>query len=64
MGSMIQSGSTPNQYWSSDPLMLIYQLTYSLLLFLIMLNFIIAIIVESYDAVKHEAQKVRPFRLH
>jgi len=58
MGSMIDSGSTPSQYWSSDPLVLVYQLTYSMLLFLIMLNFIIAIIVESYDHVKNEARKI------
>jgi len=41
---MLESGSTLSSYWTFDPLICVFSLSYSFLVFLIMLNFIIAII--------------------
>jgi len=43
-GSMLESGPIPSSSWTYDPLILIFSLSYSFLVFLIMLNFIIAIV--------------------
>jgi len=48
LGSMPASGLIPSTYWTHDKLMLIYLLLYNFLCFMFMLNFIIAIICESY----------------
>ena len=56
MGSMLQSGATLSSFWTSDPLICIFSLSYSFLVFLIMLNFIIAIIVEAYMKNKIEVE--------
>ena len=44
LGSMMESGAIGSAAWTNDPWLLIYQLTYCIIMFLIMLNFIIAII--------------------
>jgi hypothetical protein len=46
LGSMLGNGATPSQFWSYDPLLSFFQMTYMVLLFFILFNFIIAIIVE------------------
>jgi hypothetical protein len=48
LGSMLSSGAIPSSTWSHDPFLLIYLMLYNLLFFMLMLNFIIAIIVEAY----------------
>ena len=44
LGSMMESGAIGSAAWTNDPQLLIFQITYCVLMFLIMLNFIIAII--------------------
>ena len=48
-----QSGAIPSTFWTNDKLMMIYLMVYNFLCFMFMLNFIIAIICESYLAVTH-----------
>ena len=47
-GSLPTSGDVPSQWWTSDPALCIFALVFNFLVFMIMLNFIIAIIVEAY----------------
>ena len=44
LGSMLGSGQIGSAAWTNDVPLLVYQLSYSILMFLILLNFIIAII--------------------
>jgi len=44
LGSMLESGAIGSAAWTNDPWLLFFQLTYNIIMFLIMLNFIIAII--------------------
>ena len=50
-GSMPGSGMIPSTYWSHDKLLLTYLMLYNFMCFKFMLNFILAIICESYLAV-------------
>lgn len=52
MGSILQSGPILSSYWTFNPLIFIFSLSYSFFVFLIMLNFIIIISVEAYMKVK------------
>ena len=56
LGSMLASGATGSQTWTNDVMLLFFQLTYIILVFLILLNFIIAIVVEAYMKVKAEIE--------
>ena len=56
LGSMLASGATGSQTWTNDVMLLFFQLTYIVLVFLILLNFIIAIVVEAYMKVKAEIE--------
>jgi len=47
LGNMMASGATPSMAWTNNPLLFFFQMTYIILVFLIMLNFIIAIVVCS-----------------
>ena len=53
-GSLPTSGAVKSQFWSSDPALFIFALIFNFLVFMIMLNFIIAIIVEAYLSDKNE----------
>ena len=44
LGSMLGSGQIGSAAWTNDVPLLLYQLSYTILMFLILLNFIIAII--------------------
>ena len=46
LGAMLANGATPSQFWSANALLSFFQMTYMILLFFILFNFIIAIIVE------------------
>ena len=48
LGCMIKSGDIPSSTWSYHGLVMIYLILYNFFVFMIMLNFIIAIIVEAY----------------
>ena len=54
LGSMLQSGATLSQTWTHEPLLLMFQIVYVVLVFLILLNFIIAIVVEAYMKVVND----------
>jgi hypothetical protein len=54
LGSMPASGAIPSTFWTNDKLMMIYLMVYNFLCFMFMLNFIIAIICESYLTVTHQ----------
>ncbi len=56
LGNMMASGATPSMAWTNHPLLFFFQMTYIVLVFLIMLNFIIAIVVEAYMLVKNEME--------
>jgi len=57
LGSMLASGAIRSSQWSTDPLLWLYQMTYMVLNFFIMFNFVIAIIVEAYMEVKNEVME-------
>jgi len=48
LGSMLESGAIPSARWSFNPLIFIYLICYNFFMFMIMLNFIIAIISDAY----------------
>ena len=56
LGTPIESGALPSTHWSNNPLMALFLLTYSVLMFMVMLNVVIAVILESYMAVKQEVE--------
>jgi len=55
LGSMLANGATQSQMWSQNPLLAFFQMTYMILLFFILFNFIIAIIVEVRACLLHSA---------
>jgi len=57
LGSMLGGGAIRSSQWSTDPLLWLYQMTYMVLNFFIMFNFVIAIIVEAYMQVKNEVME-------
>ena len=57
LGSMLGGGTIRSSQWSTDPLLWLYQMTYMVLNFFIMFNFVIAIIVEAYMQVKNEVME-------
>ena len=58
LGSMLRNGATASQTWTNDVMLLFVQLTYIAIVFLILLNFIIAIVVEAYMKVKAEIEEI------
>jgi hypothetical protein len=57
LGNMLESGEIKSSAWTSDPMLFVFQMVYLLLVFMILLNFIIAILVESYMIVKQEVDE-------
>ena len=53
---MLASGALASSTWTADPMLFLFQMAYILLLFMILLNFIIAILVEAYMVVKQEIE--------
>ena len=56
LGSMLQNGATLNETWTHQRPLMMFQLIYMILVFLILLNFIIAIVVEAYMKVVQDLE--------
>jgi hypothetical protein len=56
LGAMLESGAIPSSTWTFNPLIFAYLMLYNICMFMIMFNFIIAIIVESYMKVVREVE--------
>ena len=52
LGNMLESGEIKSNSWTSDPMLFIFQMVYLMLVFMVLLNFIIAIMGEPFDEVK------------
>lgn len=48
LGSMLESGDLPSSMWTSNEVLMIFLLIYNIIIFMCMLNFIIAIIIDAY----------------
>ena len=57
LGAMLESGDIPSSTWTFNPLIFAYLMLYNICMFMIMFNFIIAIIVESYMQVVREVEE-------
>jgi hypothetical protein len=51
LGSFPESGAIPSTFWTNDKMLLTFCMLYNFISFFFMLNFIIAIICESYVVV-------------
>jgi len=56
LGEMLESGEIPSSMWSSNIILMTFLLLYNVMVFMTMLNFIIAIIIDAYMKVVNVAK--------
>ena len=56
LGEILESGEIPSSMWSSNMILMVFLLMYNLMVFMTMLNFIIAIIIDAYMKVVNVAK--------
>ena len=56
ISSMLESGALPSSTWSHNMILLVFLMIYNIIIFMSMLNFIIAIIIDAYMKVVQKAK--------